>query len=101
MIKKGTWVRIHKVILAPDQRSSKLPDATKKVPLDMWTKGRLVDDARIGDFVKIITKTKRIEEGTLIEVNPTFKHNYGDFVEEILIIDDMLESLMDGENHES
>ena len=49
MVKKGEWVRIHKVILKAEQRTGKLPEDTKKVPLEMWTKGYLLADAQIGD----------------------------------------------------
>lgn len=100
MIKKNTWVQVHKIILSKDERSTNLPPETKEVPLEMWVKGFLQDDANIGDIVKIITVTNRIEEGTLVEANPTFKHNYGDFVPEILEIDKIVKKILYGDEYD-
>ena len=49
MIKKGTWVQIHNIVLRPEERTGKLPEGTKKVPLEMWVKGFLCADAEVGD----------------------------------------------------
>ena len=38
MVKKGTWVLIHRNILEPEERAPQVPDDTKKVPLEMWIK---------------------------------------------------------------
>ena len=70
MIKKGEWVIIHRNILEPSQRAPQVPEDTKEVPLEMWVKGYLNEDAKIGDEVEITTSTKRIEKGTLLEANP-------------------------------
>ena len=86
MIKQGSWVQIKKIVLCPEERAENIPEDTKLVPLVMWTKGYLLDDAKIGDTVKIKTVVGRIEEGILTEANPTFRHDYGDFVMEILKI---------------
>ena len=100
MIPKNTWVLIHKVILKPEERVENLPDDTKNVPLEMWVKGFLLEDSGIGQVVKIKTRTNRIEEGTLIEANPSFKHNYGEFVPEILQIDRIVLKTLYGEDYE-
>ncbi|MEL7655211.1 MAG: 2-amino-4-oxopentanoate thiolase subunit OrtA, partial [Bacillota bacterium] len=60
MIKKGEWVRIHKIILQPSERAPQVPEDTKLVPLEMWDKGFLQEDANIGDEVTIETVTGRI-----------------------------------------
>jgi hypothetical protein len=83
MIKAGSWVLIERVVLTPEERPSHLPPETKKVPLMMWMKGTLECDAMLGDWVTITTQTKRHESGVLKEVNPTYHHNYGNFVPEI------------------
>ena len=57
MVKKGEWVRIHKIILQPSERAPQVPEDTKKVPLEMWDKGYLQEDANMGDEVKVITFT--------------------------------------------
>jgi len=99
MVKKGDWVRIHKIILKPEERAPQVPDDTKKVPLEMWTKGYLDADAEIGSDVSVTTSTGRTETGTLIEVNPSFEHDFGKFVPELLVIDKQVrEILFGGEN---
>lgn len=86
MPKKNDFVNIHNIVLNPDERAKNIPSDTSLVPLEMWVKGFLLEDASIGDKVEIKTLTGRIEKGTLIEVNPSHKHNYGDFVKEIFEI---------------
>ena len=56
MAKKNDWVRVHRSVLEPEQRTGKLPEDTKQVPLEMWVKGRLLNDsAEIGDDVTVLT----------------------------------------------
>jgi len=101
MIKKGEWVSIHRNILEPSQRAPQVPDDTKKVPLEMWVKGFLQKDANIGDQVEVLTRTKRMEHGTLLEVNPTYKHDFGKFVPELLKVGEQVrEILFGGESNE-
>jgi len=100
VIKKGSWVQIHKIVLKPLERTAQIPEETKKVPLEMWVKGYLNEDANLHDHVQITTLTKRIEEGMLIAVNPSYHHDYGDFVEELLQIDAMVKSALWEDNHE-
>lgn len=96
MINKGSWVQIKKIILRPEERANNLPEATQKVPLLLWVKGNLMADAEFGQEVKVKTLTGRIESGTLIEVNPSYMHNYGKFMPEILEIDKILKSELYG-----
>ncbi len=96
MIKKGEWVLIHKNILEPSERAPQVPDDTKKVPLEMWIKGYLNADAEIGDEVEITTITKRVEKGTLLEVNPYYKLDYGVFVPELLSINAQVREILFG-----
>jgi hypothetical protein len=96
MIKKNTWVQIKKTILKPEERTGNIPEETKKVPLEMWVKGSLLDDAQLGDDVKIKTLTGRIESGILIQENPSYLHTYGAFVPEILKIDAMVKEALFG-----
>lgn len=86
MIKKGAWVQIKKIILAPEERAENIPADSKNVPLIMWVKGFLLEDAALGDEVAIETITGRLEKGTLVAANPAYKHDYGDFVPELLEI---------------
>jgi hypothetical protein len=96
LIKKDNWVLIKKIILQPEQRANNLPEATKKVPLLLWVKGNLLTDGEIGQEVEVKTLTGRIESGTLVEVNPSYMHNYGKFMPEIQQIDKILKSELYG-----
>lgn len=97
MAKKGDWVRIHRIVLKAEERTAKLPDDTKKVPLEMWTKGFLQNEsAEIGDEVTVETAVGRLETGKLIEVNPYYTHSYGKFVPELIQIDRQLRTIMFG-----
>ena len=96
MAKKGDWVRIHNIGLTPDQRAPQVPDDTKAVNLEMWTKGYLQADAEIGDQVEVETLVGRMEKGTLVEVNPTYTHSFGNFVPELLTVGKQLREILFG-----
>lgn len=100
MVEKNSWVQIHKIVLDVGKRASHLPEDTKRVPLEMWVKGYLQMDANIGDDVVIKTVTGRKETGTLVAVNPVYKHNFGNFIPELLIIDRMVKDKLYGEDDE-
>lgn len=95
-IKKGSWVRVYAVVLKSTERSPNLPEDTKNVPLEMWNKGFLQEDAKIGDQVTIKTLTERIVEGKLLEENPTYTHSFGKFIPEILPIGRELKEILRG-----
>ena len=96
MVKKGEWVLMHRNVLEPAERVPHVPDDTKKVPLELWTKGYLQEDANIGDEVTVLTRTKRLEKGTLLEVNPCYKHDFGNFVPELLKISEQVKEILFG-----
>ncbi|MEL7604864.1 MAG: 2-amino-4-oxopentanoate thiolase subunit OrtA [Sedimentibacter saalensis] len=96
MIKKGEWVLIHRNVLEPSQRAPQVPDDTKKVPLELWVKGYLQSDANIGDEVTVLTRTKREERGTLLEANPYYKHDFGKFVPELLVVSEQVRNILFG-----
>lgn len=96
MIKQGSWVQIQKIVLNPEDRAPNVPLDTKRVPLEMWVKGSLLKDAKMGERVEIKTLTGRVETGTLVAVNPTYQHDYGDFVPELLEIGEMVRKLVFG-----
>jgi len=98
--KKGDWVRIHNTILQAGERAPNIPEETQNVPLEMWDKGFLLNDkANIGDKVEIETYIGRKIEGTLIEVEPYYEHNFGKAVPELLYIGRQVRGLIaeDGE----
>lgn len=85
--KKGDWVRIHTIILPAGERAASVPEDTAQVPLELWNKGFLLEDeAEVGDKVKIETYIGRQVEGELIEVFPSWDHNFGDYVPEVAFI---------------
>lgn len=93
--KKGDLVKIHKIILEPDQRTGNLPSSTKSVPYECWIKGFLLDEkAKIGSEVKIETFIGRKISGTLYEVNPTYDHNFGEPQKEILSVGNEVKLLL-------
>ena len=101
MIEKGTYVRIRRTLLKPNERSPHLPKETKQVPYKMWVKGYLQDDwADLFDIVTIKTLTGRLETGRLKEANPPYKFSYGDFVPEILKLRELIHKDFGGETDE-
>jgi hypothetical protein len=82
---KGAWVEIENEVLSASERAPQIPDDTKKTPLKMWTRGFLVNEtARMGDQVSVVTLSDRKAEGKLVDVEPRFKHDFGNAVLELL-----------------
>ena len=96
MINKNSWVQIKRIILKPNERALHLPTPTKQVPLVMWIKGHLLEDALIGSKVDIKTLTGRLESGILICENPSYLHTYGKFIPEIMEIDRICKNTLFG-----
>ena len=101
LLKKGEFVRIREYLLSPKNRLENVPEDTSKVPLKMWIKGELLEEVELFEKTRIKTATGRVVEGTVKEKQPKYKHNYGDFVEEIhkirkIILTEMW-SLKDGD----
>lgn len=96
MIEKGTWVEIHDWVLRPEERTGNLPEETKRVPLEMRLKGFLQEEAELGDRAVVKTVTGRLVQGTVISVNPTYDHGYGEtFIPELLSIGRELRALLE------
>jgi len=101
LTQKGTWVLVKRVVLQPEERPLTLPKDTLNTPLLMWVKGHLLKDSEIGDQVQIRTLTGRLEQGELIEVNPTYHHDFGDYVPELQVIDTLVKfELFGGDSDE-
>lgn len=94
--KKGDWVQIHQIVLKPEERAPQVPEDTKKVPLELWVKGIALHDAEIGSEVEIETVTGRRVKGELTVVNPRYKHDFGEFVPELLKVDMQLKEILFG-----
>lgn len=97
--KKGDWVQVHSIVLSPEERTGKLPEDTKNVPLEMWVKGYIKSDAKVGETVEVSTLTGRDVKGELVDVNPTYKYGFGEeFIPELLKIGKQVRSIVrDGE----
>ena len=98
--KKGDWVRIKKIVLRAEERSSNLPEDTKKVPLEMWDKGFLLDEsASLGDWVRVETIIGREIEGEFVQEDQSYDVNYGVSVNETIYIGKQLREML-GDDHE-
>jgi hypothetical protein len=73
----GRRVRIHRVELAPSERSDSVPQDTASVPFETWINGWLVEAASLGERTAIRTATGRVVEGELVEVDPGYDHSFG------------------------
>lgn len=76
-IAKGTWVEISNIVLEAGKRAPHIPDDTKKVPLELRTKGFLTRAAVVGGQAEIETVVGRRLVGALITVNPAYTHGFG------------------------
>jgi len=76
-IPAGTWVEIHRVVLAPAERAPHLPEDTRRVPLELRVRGFLAGPASLGDEVEIATAAGRRLRGTLVAANPAYTHGFG------------------------
>jgi hypothetical protein len=94
--KIGDWVQIHQIVLKPEKRFAQLPEDTKKVSLELWVKGFALTEAEVGETIKIKTMTGREVEGELVDVNPSYIHNFGNCVPELNAIDKQLVEIMRG-----
>ncbi len=97
--KKGDWVQIENTVLKAGHRAPQVPEDTQKCDLKMWVKGEALADAKEGELVQVKTTTGRLVEGYLVDVNPRYIHDYGEFQPELLKIERQLkEILYGGEN---
>ena len=97
-VKKDEWVQVHEIVLKPEERTGKIPEDTKKVPLELWVKGFLNNDAKIGEKVEITTITGRIAHGELVEVNPKYTYGFGEeYVPELLKVGIQVKKILKGE----
>lgn len=82
----GTWVVIEQVVLRPGERAPGLPPETAAVPLVARVKGFLVAPAAFDGMARVRTAAGREVEGVLREVNPSYRHDFGELVPELLTL---------------
>jgi hypothetical protein len=73
----GTWVELHRIVLAPGARAPQVPDDTRRVPLELRCRGLLLHDATIGEPAEVVSLAGRRLTGTLMEANPGYTHGFG------------------------
>ena len=98
--KKGDWVQVEEVVLKAGERAPQVPEDTHKCDLKMWVKGIGLEDGSSGDIIKIKTVTGRCTEGRLVDINPRYVHDYGEFQPELLKIELQLKDIMFGEDND-
>lgn len=100
MIRKGTWVEIHKIILKPGERAPLVPEDTRKVPLELKARGFLMQDAGLGDKATVKTLAGRKLTGTLCKKNPGYTHTFGSPHPELLPIGSEVRAILKEEDDE-
>lgn len=85
-IQPGTWVEIKQIVLTPEQRAPTLPEDTKGAPYVLLVSSFLVKPAEFGGPTRIRTMIGRELSGTLVRVNPSYSHSFGNIVPELLTI---------------
>jgi len=98
MLSKGSYVEIQKMILSSEERATSIPEETKNTSLMLWAKGFLEEASEIGNIGKIVTVNGRHVEGIITELNPSYTHDFGEFVPEILYIGSQAKAILRGDN---
>jgi len=94
--KKGDWVQIENIVLKAGHRAPPVPEDTQNCDLKLWVKGIAMHDGNIGDEMNITTVTGRKASGKLVDINPRYTHDYGDFQPELLKVELQLKKIMEG-----
>ncbi|WP_299949535.1 2-amino-4-oxopentanoate thiolase subunit OrtA [uncultured Ruegeria sp.] len=93
----GDWVRIYRKVISAEERSPQIPDDTRATELGMWVKGTIQADGDIGDHVEVVTTIGRRVSGKLIEVNPCYELDFGEFRRDLLDIGTQVRGLLKNE----
>lgn len=94
--KKGDWVQVENTVLKAGHRAPQVPEDTQACDLKLWVKGIAEHDAELGQVIEITTVTGRKTSGILVDVNPKYIHDYGEFQPELLKIELQLKAIMEG-----
>jgi hypothetical protein len=100
MILKDSYVEIVQIVLNMEDRATNIPEDTKLTPLKLWAKGWLLEDCELGSKAAVKTINGRILEGIVTEVNPSYEHNFGIFVPELMFIGAQAKSILWGDEVE-
>lgn len=92
---RGDWVQIHRIVLEAGQRAAGVPEDTARVPLELRAKGFLLDEEGVpGQEVRVRTVIGREVRGTLISINPSYPHDFGRPVPELLAVGPQLRKML-------
>lgn len=97
--KKGDWVQIENIVLKAGSRAPQVPEDTQQCDLKLWIKGIAARDGALGEDMEITTATGRVTSGILVEINPRYIHDYGDFQPELLAVELQLKEIMKGDKN--
>jgi len=83
--KYNDWVEIEEILLESGSRAPQVLEDTQSTPLKQWIKGYLINEqANIGDLVEIETMAGRKVSGELSDINPSYSHDFGAPIKELL-----------------
>ena len=82
----GTWVEVGRTVLEAGDRAPGLPADPAAVPLVLRVSGFLLEPAALGEPARVRTLIGREQAGTLLAVNPSYTHSFGETVPELLSI---------------
>lgn len=94
--KKGDWVQVENTVLAAGNRAPQVPEDTQNCDLKLWIKGLADHNGALGENMEITTVTGRKASGILVDINPRYIHDYGDFQPELLRVELQLKEIMEG-----
>lgn len=92
----GDYVQIERVVLPAGERAPQVPEDTAAVPLVMRVKGFALGDATVGDEIEVRTVIGRRVSGRLVAVNPSYEHDFGRVVPELLPVGPEAKALIRG-----
>ena len=100
MILKGSYVEIVQTVLNREDRATNLPNDTKTSPLKLWAKWWLLEDGEVGIEATVKTMNGRVLVGTITEINPSYDHDFGDFIPEVMFIGAQAKTILWGDEFE-
>jgi hypothetical protein len=84
-IPKGTWVEVERILVSADRQDPARPVDPAKLPSYMVrVSGFLLEDAELGQQVRIRTILGKVHLGKLRIQSPSYGHSFGHTVPELM-----------------